>query len=452
TALFAVQRYLENAVTGIEMNLQSVRVAQALALSILEHGRTANRYLMSGSVEFREERDRVEAHIRALLREANTYIGDEQEHRMLEQIAQQFELYLKARRMTGIQPGTLSADVEVLRQLDALLDELDRLLQRYVDLNIAQSNRARGEVHQVLDRIALIGRFEVALALAAIAALAFVGRRYVFVPLLQTRRSIAELAQGADHVDVPTRGVRELREIAEALNDAARRLSRQRDRQLGFVASVAHDLRNPLSALRSATAILRREGPLPPEDKLRHLLALIDRQITRLDRMVGDLLESTRIQAGKLELKPERIDLRQTTQEVVELFREASNRHIELVAPETPCLADADPLRVEQVLGNLVSNALKYSPETSPVSVRLTREAAEVRIAVSDRGIGIPPEELPHVFEPFRRAKASRESVPGVGLGLAVAQKIARGHSGRIEVTSEPGAGSTFTLVLPAAV
>ena len=124
---------------------------------------------------------------------------------------------------------------------------------------------------------------------------------------------------------------------------------------------------------------------------------------------------------------------------------------IDVQLPEEPAVVECDPMRIEQVVTNLISNAIKYSPDDAPVTVSVASNDEEVAVSVADRGIGLSEEERQRLFEPFRRVGLSKEAVPGVGLGLFVVKRIVDAHHGRIEVESEPGEGSTFRVLLPAA-
>jgi signal transduction histidine kinase len=227
-------------------------------------------------------------------------------------------------------------------------------------------------------------------------------------------------------------------------------LERQYDNRLAFLGGVVHDLRNPLSVLKLSTALLGADRPAQAPQSSEKALAVVRRQVERLERMLEDLLDAARVEAGHLELRLSRRDLRDISRDVVETFRESSPNHeLRLALPEQPLLVSCDPLRIEQVLTNLVSNAIKYSPRGGKVEVALEQPGSEAVLHVVDQGVGIPPDDQAHIFEPFRRSGASRELVAGAGLGLFVAQRIVEAHGGRIEVESRPGAGSTFRVRLP---
>jgi signal transduction histidine kinase len=142
--------------------------------------------------------------------------------------------------------------------------------------------------------------------------------------------------------------------------------------------------------------------------------------------------------------------------DAVELYRTSTpagaGRHIALREPESGLTVDVDAFRIGQVLNNLLSNALKYSPGAAEVLVSVERDGDDAVVSVIDHGIGIAPADLPHVFEPFRRTGASRELAPGVGLGLSVSRRIIEAHHGRIDVVSSVGSGSTFSVRLPLVV
>jgi signal transduction histidine kinase len=171
-----------------------------------------------------------------------------------------------------------------------------------------------------------------------------------------------------------------------------------------------------------------------------------------MKRLVDDLLDAARIEAGTLELQMERSDARDLVRAVVDLFEPVARaHHLVTDIPKQPVMLMCDPVRLEQVLTNLINNAIKYSPRGGTVRVMLARIGSTVTLAVTDEGIGMSQADAEHVFEPFRRTEATKTAIPGVGLGLFVAQRIVEAHGGTISVVSTPGKGSTFTVRLPGA-
>jgi signal transduction histidine kinase len=271
----------------------------------------------------------------------------------------------------------------------------------------------------------------------------------LYRPLLTLRDAIGRFASREYSARVQETGTREIREIARSFNVMAATLERHRSSQLSFLAAIAHDLRNPLSVIRMA---LDTVPPHSAEDTSHsaRITGLISRQIDVLLRIISDLLDTTLIEAGQLQIGRTTCDARELVMRPVELFRASRPPHDLVVRmPEHPVELDCDPLRIEQVMNNLVSNAIKYSPGGGRIEVSVRRERNEVALEVRDQGIGIAREEQDLVFEPFRRGSISNPTAPGVGLGLSVARRVVEAHGGRIDVESMPGRGSTFTIHLP---
>lgn len=274
-------------------------------------------------------------------------------------------------------------------------------------------------------------------------------RRDVLLPLENFSETIRSLGEGESKARVTEALPLELKQAACAFNQLADALERQRQNELAYLAAVAHDLRNPLAALKTGVAIVEKRAG--KADTSKATFTAINRQIDRLSRMIGDLLDMVRIEAGKLELRRERVDLRALVRDQVQFYRPTTDKH-ELVShvPDVPAISDCDPMRVEQLLGNLIINAIKYSPRGGRVDVRLELEPDAVVISVADEGVGMPKDALEQIFAPFWRRRMSGR-VEGAGLGLSVVRRIVEAHGGRIEVESELQLGSTFRVRLPRA-
>jgi signal transduction histidine kinase len=262
-----------------------------------------------------------------------------------------------------------------------------------------------------------------------------------------------QFGRGDHDARAPEAGPTELRRMSRTFNEMARALGQQRRAQIAFLAGVAHDLRNPLSVLKMSAALVPPDRPLPPEAQMRRLIEKIARQISRLERMTSDFLDLANIEAGELHLEPALHDARDLAAQVSELFADSSvTSRLHLVLPEAPIELFCDSLRIEQVLTNLVSNAIKYSPAESEIRLSLEREQGEVVFRVVDHGIGIAQSDRTRIFEPFQRVGRSKENAPGAGLGLFVVRRIVEAHGGRIEIESAPDVGSTFSVRLPGRV
>ncbi len=225
----------------------------------------------------------------------------------------------------------------------------------------------------------------------------------------------------------------------------ARRAIIQRD---NFLAMLGHELRNPLGAVSFSSELLHGRGGLEPAVQ-RHV-EIIRRQVRHLGRLVDDLLDVARITSGKVVLRQEGLDLAGVLQRVVDTTDGAPAR-VDVDTPGHPVFVSGDPVRLEQIVGNLLGNALKYTPGPGRVRISLVQRGSEAILRVADDGIGIAPDVLPHVFNLFTQADAAIDrSKGGMGIGLTVVKGLIELHGGRVEALSAGlGKGSEFVVHLP---
>ncbi|MEU6355129.1 ATP-binding protein [Streptomyces sp. NPDC047072] len=273
----------------------------------------------------------------------------------------------------------------------------------------------------------------------------------------EQRRAAAEAQMRAEgmEIDLFVRA-REIREVNEQLSranselDAAgRRLREEQQAKDRFIATLSHELRNPLAAATAATELLALDMP-----EGHPALAVLERQLGTLARMSNDLLDGTRAVTGRLELVREPVDLRSVVEgacaDIDGLFRH-DGRVLDVRLPAEPLVVDGDRLRLAQVLTNLLSNALKYTRPGGRTEVELAGGDGRARLTVRDDGIGFEPGQAEELFGVFMRAAPAGPDTPeGLGLGLAVAQTVVHLHDGRITAHSDgPGKGARFTVTLP---
>lgn len=274
----------------------------------------------------------------------------------------------------------------------------------------------------------------------------FVGEEYILERADGSRRrvlmsgSVVRDEHGAVALGIViTRDVTELRHLEETRHD--------------FVRAVSHDLRQPLTVMQGQAQLLKlvleREGV--DERKRRSLDAMVA-SARRMAQMISDMVEATRLETGQVPLHPDVLDLHAHAMEFVGRLNAVTGGRVQVEAPETVPLVLADADRLERVLGNLIDNALQYSPADSKVTVSFARGDRVVITAVRDRGCGIPAVALPHIFERYFRLHEARESrSDGLGLGLYITRLIVEAHGGQIWAESEVGRGSTFYFSLPQA-
>lgn len=271
------------------------------------------------------------------------------------------------------------------------------------------------------------------------------------VPLRAPDGSIVRWLGTSTDIDDERRLSRERESLLEserAARTVAERASRLKDE---FVATVSHELRTPLNAVLGWVHIIRRDSSTAT---LERGLEVIERNARTQAKLVDDLLDTSRALAGKLRLEIQRVDLAAVVESAIETIRPAATaKGVELAMDVTSdrTTVAADPNRIQQVAWNLISNAIKYTPRGGRVSVRLERTASVHSLVVSDTGVGIDPEFLPHVFDRFRQFDGTTtRKHGGLGLGLAIARHLVELHGGTIEASSEgPGQGATFTVTLP---
>jgi signal transduction histidine kinase/ActR/RegA family two-component response regulator len=246
-------------------------------------------------------------------------------------------------------------------------------------------------------------------------------------------------------------------QIREQLTDLQRAEAQLRDvdrRKDEFLATLAHELRNPLAPMRNALQILRMRGDdAPTLDQVTEMMA---RQLSQMVRLIDDLLDVSRITRGKLALRKERVELAAVVRDAVDTARphiDAWGHTLDVSLPREPVYLDADPVRLAQVLSNLLNNAAKYTERGGHISVLAARQAATVEIVVRDTGIGIPPESLTSIFEMFAQVEQTIEkSHGGLGIGLTLVKRLIEMHGGRVEARSGGvGKGAEFVVDLPAA-
>jgi len=238
------------------------------------------------------------------------------------------------------------------------------------------------------------------------------------------------------------------------VRDLLRSLAETDRRKDEFLAMLGHELRNPLAAIRTALFILDQAGSQDPGPVRQR--QVIERQTGNLVRLVDDLLDVSRVTLGKIELDLQAVDLREVAERCLGelgLAALAESHGLQLTVATERAVVDGDPVRLEQVICNLLQNAVKYTPRGGRLSISVRGEAGMGVVRVSDNGIGIPREMLPHIFEPFTQVESSRlRSEGGLGLGLPLVRGLVQLHGGTVDARSAgPGRGSEFVVALPLA-
>jgi len=256
------------------------------------------------------------------------------------------------------------------------------------------------------------------------------------VPLLDEKGNLVGY-RGAD-TDITER---------KKAEEAIRELDRMKSE---FISDISHELRTPLHSIKGFGKLIL-EGRVPDPNVQREFLTIIENQSNRLDKLVSNLLDASRLESGRFSIHKQSISIAGTIHEAVETLRGVANGKGITIKEDIPATLpeiDVDKERLEQVMFNLLGNAVKFSNDGSEVTVRAEVREHDLLVQVTDHGIGIPKEAMPRLFQRFYRVEAS-SSVGGSGLGLYISRQIIEAHGGRIWVESEPGVGSTFSFTLP---
>jgi signal transduction histidine kinase len=436
-ALIVLTTNVHRAAQEVGNEVESLRIGEELELGLLSLHEAINPLV----------RTATESMVRRQLAEAASYMGSDEEQAILADLVRQVDQYaavLYSAAADDAAPGRARDDTR------AAFDPVFASARQWMHLNVEQGRAAERTAARWARIADLVGVAAILLLVVGLGGVTWWLQRRTFRPALELAGAIERYTRGDRTARASEQEPEEFRTIARGFNDMAQTLERQRADQLAFLGGVAHDIRNPLAALKLAMDLIPPDRALPPEPRLRQLVARIGRQIGRLERMAHDFLDASRIESGHLELKLEDCDLCELARITLDLFEPATATHaLSVHAPDAPVRVRCDPMRIEQVLANLVNNAIKYSPPGGSVRVTVARRADAGAISVADEGPGMSAADLAHVFDPFRRG-AGADTVPGAGLGLFVARRIVEAHGGEITAETAPGAGSTFTVRLPA--
>jgi two-component system CheB/CheR fusion protein len=246
----------------------------------------------------------------------------------------------------------------------------------------------------------------------------------------------------------------DMRAKFDALVKKTESLKTADERKNKFISTLSHELRNPLSSLSMSASLLKYAGN--DEKLLSDTVGIIEREVATMRRMVDDLIDVTRVSAGKVQLEKRCQDLRPIVESAVETCRpsiDSRTQNLHMILPSAPLLVDVDATRMKQVFVNLLQNAAKFTKNGGTIWVKLSVEAAEAVMKVEDNGVGISPEMLPHIFDLFTQAEfAGDRKSDGLGIGLSVVKDLTQLHGGTVQVRSDGlGKGAEFAVRLPLA-
>ena len=446
-------------VTGAE----GLRSAVSLREAVLVAKRVDLRSLIFGDPEYAAASSAGTMRITEELRDLERLITTGKEKSLLETAAADFGSYQavvgKARTLRS-RGDVKGAEKLLLSEGQSLVDRVADALERLAALTRDTLDQKQSEASAALDR----ARFEVetlrrrtwkavitAMIAAVVAALA--GTAVIAFRVTRSLRRLSDatraVAEGQFHhpLSVDTRD--EIGELAKSFNSMAARLHEIDSMKETFYATISHELRSPLNAMQEAARLLEARTSDPLTARQERLIVIFQKGTERLLRLVNEVVDLSRVNAGMLAVERRPFSVEDAVKQAIGIFRaQAEQQRITLRLDLQPdagtMLGDED--RIVQVLVNLVSNALRYTPPGGSVIVTLRHTTADIEITVSDTGMGIPADLIPVIFERFRQAHANKG---GAGLGLAIVKSLVEAHGGQVKVESQEGKGSQFTVTFP---
>lgn len=443
--LIVITNSLKSNASKIYESKEIIEIMYQIEVDLLTHNRESFIWDITKNETHLKERERKADEIVKRLVSSRKHITGKEELMLIDQLGKNITDYFAVLKKSESQNlGTIG----LYKKLTPYLDASKLTVEKLININNQQASSLRTRTNEENNLANTLGVIIAFLLVLSIIVILLLMRKMLFNPIIKLGKIISEFSLSENKeipiIDGPTEIVR----INKIFKEMAERLNNERRSHFRFLASIAHDLRNPLSAISLSSQLMQINANTNKVSI--KTIDIIYKQCKLLERMVGDLLDTTGIQAGNLTLKRERIDLRILMTETIELYKTTTNLHtFQVSMPEFPVLGEIDPLRISQVLNNLVSNAIKYSPNGGQIYVRVGQLNSYSFIEIQDEGIGVMLEEQTQIFEPFRRTKSTMETIPGVGLGLSTTRKIIEAHGGEVKVTSIESKGSTFSITLP---
>jgi len=343
---------------------------------------------------------------------------------------------------TAIPPSSIVSMKSLTKTIIDTAEQYHTRNEKQMEITV----RDMGTLNRVLD-YGLLAISVFVISIVALGSLALLRR--IIQPTIALSQMAARFGQGNFTARARVMRDDELGNLCQTFNNMADDIALRENERHEFLASVVHDIKTPLVFIGGAVRMLKNKQK--DYEKLPLWMDRIISQINRLDALTNDLIDTVQVQTGRLTLDMQEIDLTSLARTIQADQAECLSSHPVCFEGDEECRVLCDARRLERIAVNLISNAVKYSPEQTTILMKVYRHDSYGVLAVKDQGMGIAPEDLKLLFQPFGRLSRSKSGVKGTGLGLFTVKKIVEAHNGRVNVMSEPGAGTTIEILFPLA-
>jgi two-component system sensor histidine kinase GlrK len=439
----------------VSYHTPAIETAKRLITSLYTQLRSEKKFLAVHDPvflkDFREEAEEFRRMLAVLYDRETSPEG----RRLLEELEQLHETYRIRFAGEAAERARAHAGAAAESAGDDLIARMIDQAEIYIDLHEARVNAVLSESRDRSGRAETITQQLVVVAVLVGLGLAGIASYSILWPLRRVQDHIRQIGQGQFGTTVDVDAPSDLRELVDTVNWMGKKLQELDDMKTEFLAHISHELRTPLASIREGTQLLLDEIPGTVSQPQRQTLQIMKESSHRLIHLISTLLDLSKMEAGLMEYRIVPNDLVRVVESSVNKLRLlAEGKRVQIVTdvPQNLPAVPMDAARLEQVLDNLLSNALKFSPELTVVTVRVEpdQKGGWMRLSVSDMGPGIPADDLPHIFERFYQGRVQAlNTFAGTGLGLALAKRVVEAHGGQIWVESEVGKGTTVRFSLP---